>query len=64
MTSVDNPTTGRQIATMIQSSINKEELEKIHYPVGTKVIFNKRDVNKIGINFSDNIAFIANEIIE
>jgi putative tryptophan/tyrosine transport system substrate-binding protein len=64
ITSLDNPTIGRQIATMIQSDINKDKIIKIQYPAGTKVIFNKKAVEQMEIKFSNNISFIANKVIE
>lgn len=43
--SADNPTIGRQIATMIESNLNKGSIEKIQYPAGTNIVFNKRKPN-------------------
>lgn len=62
--SIDNPTIGRQISAMIQSNIKGEEIKKIQYPAGTKVIFNKQVATQMDLKFSKNISFIATEVIE
>jgi len=61
---VDNPTIGRQMATIITNALNNKKIQNIQYPVGTKVIFNKKVVNQLQIPYSQNIVFLANEIIE
>ncbi|MCX6073831.1 MAG: ABC transporter substrate-binding protein [Campylobacterales bacterium] len=62
--SMDNPTVGRQIAAMIESHINEEKIEKIQYPAGTNIIFNKKEAALIGVKFSPDISSIATEIVE
>lgn len=62
--SVDNPTIGRQIAAMIESNINKDAIEKIQYPAGTKVIINKKGAANIGLELTQDILVNATEIIE
>lgn len=64
ITSVDNSTIGRQVATMINSDPKIQEIKKIQYPAGTKVIFNKKVVLELGIKYNDNITSIAAEVIE
>jgi len=62
--SVDNPTIGRQMATTITDYLQKQKISKVQYPIGTKVIFNKRVADKLGISYNENISFLANEIVE
>lgn len=57
--SIDNPTTGRQIANMIQNNNNN-----IQYPAGTKVIFNKKEAILQNILFNKNIGSFVNQVIE
>jgi putative ABC transport system substrate-binding protein len=59
--SIDNPTTGRQIAAMIHKKNNNA---KIQYPAGTKVIFNKKEALKQNIPFKKNISPFVNKVIE
>lgn len=60
--SVDNPTSGRQIANMITN--NNELINKVQYPAGTKVIFNKKKAIENKIKFNPDSLFIINEVIE
>lgn len=62
--SADDLTTGRQIATMIEGNMNEESTEKIQYPAGTNILFNKKDATLIGIEFTPDITSIVTEIIE
>lgn len=59
--SSDNPTIGRQIASMI---VDPDKTDNIQYPAGTNIIVNKKEAKKIGINFSPDILSTATEIIE
>jgi len=58
--SIDNPTTGRQIAAMI----NNKAYNQSQYPAGTKVIFNKKAAIEHKIKFDPNITSLVNEVIE
>lgn len=62
--SVDNPTIGRQIAAMMMSNIKNDTIERIQYPAGTNIVFNKKEAALIGVEFSPDISSIATEIIE
>jgi len=63
--SVDNPTTGRQIANMIKQKKNsKNSKTRVQYPAGTKVIFNKKEATSQNIFYNKNITPFVNEIIE
>jgi ABC-type uncharacterized transport system substrate-binding protein len=62
--SADNQTIGRQISTMIESNINHEPIEKIQYPAGTNIVFNKKAAIMSGVEFSSDISSIATEILE
>ncbi|HEX5330197.1 ABC transporter substrate-binding protein [Sulfuricurvum sp.] len=62
--SVDNPTIGRQIASMMERHSSDDTIEKIQYPAGTKIIFNKNVANKIGVEFTPDIASTATDIVE
>lgn len=60
--SVDNQTTGRQIAIMLNKYINKEESTNIQYPMGSRVVFNKKVADKLDIK-AKNLDSIE-EVIE
>ncbi|MGB5866566.1 MAG: ABC transporter substrate binding protein [Arcobacteraceae bacterium] len=60
--SVDNPTSGRQIANMITTS--SPLMDYIQYPAGTKIIFNKKQAIKNKIKFNPDSLFMINEVIE
>lgn len=62
--SVDNPTIGRQISAMIQSTLRCENIKKIQYPAGTKVIFNKKAAKEMGLKYSKNISLISTKVVE
>ncbi len=62
--SVDNPTIGRQIATMLQNPIPREKGMAIQYPAGTHIVFNKREAAALGLKVSPDIAQIATKIFE
>ncbi|WP_373000034.1 ABC transporter substrate-binding protein [Sulfurimonas sp.] len=64
ITSVDNPTTGRQVATMINSVTEIDADKKIFYPAGTKVIFNKKVALDLEIEFNNYSASMIAEVIE
>lgn len=62
--SADNPTIGRQIATMIESNLNEGSIEKIQYPAGTNIVFNKKEAELNGVEITPDILSIATEIRE
>lgn len=62
--SADNPTIGRQMATMIDNRLNGESIEKIQYPAGTNIVLNKKEAAQIGVEFPPEISSIATEVIE
>lgn len=62
--SADNPTIGRQIASMIESNLNEESIEKIQYPAGTNIIFNKKEAELNGVEVTPDIVSIVTEIRE
>lgn len=61
--SVDNPTVGRQIASMIKqkSSIKSEKIQK---PMGTKLVLNKKVLDQYGIEYNNSILSIINKVVE
>jgi len=62
--SVDNPTIGRQIATMIKGYMKKTDTHNIQYPTGTHVTFNKKSAKELELDLK-NIEFInIDEIVE
>lgn len=63
ITSVDNTTIGRQVATMINSK-SKDSTSNILYPAGTKVIFNKKLVIEQGIKFNSYGVSVIAEVVE
>jgi putative ABC transport system substrate-binding protein len=63
--SADNPTTGRQISTMINGFSDEfEDVDKVQYPAGTKIIFNKKEADRIGLDYSQSVLYISNEVVE
>nr|MDA3908454.1 ABC transporter substrate binding protein [Sulfurimonas sp.] len=64
ITSVDNPTIGRQVATMINSATKTDANQQIFYPAGTKVIFNKKIVLNLEIGFNEQVTSVMAEVVE
>lgn len=62
--SIDNPTTGRQIASMIQNNKSNQNTNTVKYPAGTNVIFNKKEAMIQNILFNKNIRSLVNKVIE
>jgi putative ABC transport system substrate-binding protein len=62
--SADNPTIGRQIAHMMQLFNDKKEFIKIQIPMGTNVVFNKKIVESLGINYNENALSVVSKVIE
>ncbi len=60
--SADNQTTGRQISAMISS--RDRDGEKVQYPAGTNLIFNKRVADNIGLEYNPVLLYMFNEIVE
>lgn len=62
--SVDDSTIGRQIAGMMQGRINGDKIEKVQYPAGTKIIFNKKEASRLGLKANSDVLLFVTEIIE
>ncbi len=62
--SVDDSTIGRQIAAMMRGRIHGEKIEKVQYPAGTKIIFNKKEVSRLGLKANSDVSLFATEILE
>ena len=62
--SADNPTIGRQVAHMMQLLNDKKEFIKIQIPIGTNVIFNKKMVESLGVNYNVDALSVVNKVIE
>jgi len=62
--SADNQTIGRQIAYMMQLFNDKREFIKIQIPMGTTVIFNKKMIESLGINYSEDALSVVSKVIE
>ncbi len=62
--SADNPTVGRQIAHMMRLFNDKKEFIKIQIPMGTNVIFNKKMVESLGINYNVDALSVVNKVIQ
>lgn len=62
--SAHNPTIGRQIASMIEEFENKQEFTPIQIPMGTKVIFNKKIVDKLDIKYNKKALSVVDEVFE
>lgn len=62
--SADNPTIGRQVSLMVNRHNKKKEFKKIQIPIGTNVIFNKKQADKIGLSYDKKGLSVVNEVIE
>lgn len=62
--SVDDSTIGRQIAGMMQGRINGDKIEKVQYPAGTKIIFNKKEASRLDLKVNSDVSLFATEILE
>jgi putative ABC transport system substrate-binding protein len=62
--SADNPTIGRQIASMMESNSNNEKIEEIQYPAGTNVIFNQKEAVLNGVEFNPDVILFTTAIVE
>jgi len=62
--SADNPTIGRQVAYMMQLFNDKKDFAKIQIPMGTNVIFNKKRVEGLEVNYNKQALSVVNEVIE
>ena len=63
--SVDNPTIGRQAASIAAEVLSHEKLdEHIQYPAGSHIIFNLRKVKEYGVVFKKEALSLVNQIVE
>ncbi len=62
--SADNPTIGRQIASMINQYEQKKEFTPIQMPMGTNVIFNKKIADKLNLKYNKNGLSLVNKVLE
>lgn len=62
--SPDNPTIGRQVASMIEACNEANSEKGVQYPAGTNIILNKKEAKRIGIEFPAEILSTATEILE
>lgn len=62
--SVDNPTIGRQVASMINIHLDKKEFDPIQLPMGTNVVFNKKHVDNMGLQYNKFALSVINKVIE
>jgi ABC-type uncharacterized transport system substrate-binding protein len=62
--STDHQTIGRQVASMVNMFINSNEFEKVQLPMGTNVILNKKQLDKLEIKYNNYALSVVNKIIE
>lgn len=62
--SADNPTIGRQIASMIQNYDPHNPESSIQYPAGTRIILNKPQAVKIDMHFDPILWSFVSETVE
>lgn len=62
--SVDIPTVGRQVASMIQSDMSGHTLTPIQMPIGTKVIFNEGLAKRMKLHYDKSALGIVNKVIK
>lgn len=62
--SIDNPTVGRQVATMLKKMLNKEKFKKIQYPVGSNIIFNQTLAKEYNLSYDEQMLSIFNKVIK
>ncbi len=63
--SVDNPTIGRQSASIVKEvlSVNKLD-EKVQFPAGSRIILNLKKVKEYGLEYNKNALDSVNQLIE
>jgi putative ABC transport system substrate-binding protein len=62
--SADNPTIGRQVASMINQYVQKEDFTPIQMPMGTNVIFNKKVADELELKYNKNGLSLVNRVLE
>jgi len=62
--SVDIPTVGRQVASMIQSNMSGNTFTPIQMPIGTKVIFNQGLAKHMKLHYDKSALGIVNKVIK
>ncbi len=62
--SVDTPTVGRQVSSMIKSDIAGAEFTSVQVPIGSKVIFNQREAKRMKLNYNKSALGIVNKVIK
>ena len=62
--SVDLPTVGRQIASMIHTEISGNTTTMIQAPIGTKVIFNEGLAKRIKLYYDKSALGVVNKVIK
>jgi putative ABC transport system substrate-binding protein len=62
--SADNPTIGRQIASMIEIYQQKNILKDVQFPMGTNIVLNKKLLDELDINYNKSALSVVNKIIE
>jgi len=62
--SADNPTIGRQIASMISQYVQKKEFTPIQMPMGTNVIFNKKIADNLNLKYNKNGLSLVNKVLD
>ena len=62
--SVDIPTIGRQVASMVNQEIQGNSFKAIQLPAGSKVIFNQGLAKRMGIHYDKAALNIVNKVIK
>ena len=62
--SIDIPTVGRQVASMIHSDMSGQDIVPIQAPVGTKVIFNENLAKRINLHYNSSALSTVNRVIK
>ncbi|RLA69789.1 MAG: ABC transporter substrate-binding protein [Epsilonproteobacteria bacterium] len=62
--SVDTPTVGRQVASMIKSDMSGNTFVNIQTPIGSKVIFNEGLAKRIKLYYNKSALGIVNKVIK
>jgi len=63
--SIDNPTIGRQAASIAATILSgNRPNQKVQYPAGSHITINMRKVKEYGLTYSKEALSIVNHIIE
>ena len=62
--SVDIPTVGRQVSSMVQSDMSGHAFTPIQMPIGTKVIFNEGLAKRMKLHYDKSALGIVNKVIK